>query len=184
MANVQDVAKFFIGLASDQAKQDHGDLMTNLRLQKLLYFAQGWHLARYGRPLFDDDIEAWRLGPVVRSVYNEYKAYGKSGIDGDLPDTDAFTEDEFSLLLDVAREYEKYGTSHLIDMTHVPGSPWAIAGERNVIPMGLIRSHFDGERPLPSFSDVVTSDVYVPARDENGVAIIPSDFAEGWDDDD
>ena len=59
MANVQDVAKFFIGLANDQAVSNQGDLMTNLRLQKLLYFAQGWYLARYGKPLFQEEIEAW-----------------------------------------------------------------------------------------------------------------------------
>ena len=60
MANVQDVAKFFIGLANDQANNNQGDMMTHLRLQKLLYFAQGWNLARYGKPLFDDEIEAWQ----------------------------------------------------------------------------------------------------------------------------
>ena len=54
MAKVQDVAKLFIGLANEQAEQNQGDLMTNLRLQKLLYFAQGWYLARYGKPLFSN----------------------------------------------------------------------------------------------------------------------------------
>ena len=53
MADVQDVARFFIDLAKRQNDLERGDLMTNLRLQKLLYFAQGWHLARFGRPLFD-----------------------------------------------------------------------------------------------------------------------------------
>ena len=82
MANVHDVAQFFIGLANEQANNEQGDMMTNLRLQKLLYFAQGWHLARYGKPLFDDDIEAWQYGPVVPSVYNAYKQYGRGGIAG------------------------------------------------------------------------------------------------------
>ena len=43
MANVHDVALFFIEIAQEQSKKNLGDPMTNLRLQKLLYFAQGWH---------------------------------------------------------------------------------------------------------------------------------------------
>lgn len=59
MAKVQDVAKFFIGYATEQAKNGQGEPMTNLRLQQLLYLAQGWHLARYGKPLFEEEIKAW-----------------------------------------------------------------------------------------------------------------------------
>lgn len=185
MANVQDVAKFFIGLANDQANNEQGDLMTNLRLQKLLYFAQGWHLARYGKPLFEEEIEAWPYGPVVPEVYNAYKRYGRAGIAGALPDTDVFTEEEFSLLLDVAREYDKFGTSSLIRMTHKIGSPWSLVGGHGNIPRNLIRSCFNADRPLTSFRDVEQfADIYIPKRDEFGTPIIPADFAEGWDDDD
>ena len=80
MANVQDVAKFFIGLANEQANNDQGDLMTNLRLQKLLYFAQGWYLSRYGKPLFQDEIEARKYGPVVPKIYETYRKNDRSGI--------------------------------------------------------------------------------------------------------
>lgn len=185
MANVQDVAKFFIGLANDQANNDQGDLMTHLRLHKLLYFAQGWHLTRYGKPLFEEEIEAWQYGPVVPSVYNAYKQHGRAGIAGELPNIDAFTEEEFSLLLDVAREYEKYGTSSLVNMTHKPGSPWSIVNGHGNIPKNLIRSCFDAERPLTVFADVEQfADICIPERDEAGYPIIPAEFAEGWDDDD
>ena len=185
MANVQDVAKFFIGLANAQAEHEQGDLMTNLRLQKLLYFAQGWHLVRYGKPLFEDEIDAWQYGPVVPSVYNEYKSYGRSGIPGALPDMSAFSEDEYALLLDVAREYDKYGTSKLVSMTHAPGSPWSCVGGHGAIPQGLIRSCFDAQRPLSTFAEAESgADVCIPERDEAGTPIIPRDFAEGWEDDD
>lgn len=184
MANVQDVAQFFIGLANDQANMEQGDMMTNLRLQKLLYFAQGWHLARYGKPLFEDEIVAWQYGPVVPAVYNEYKRCGRDGIAGALPDTDVFSEEEFSLLLDVAREYDKYGTSKLVSMTHKPGTPWSDVNGRGNIPKDMIRSFFDAQRPLTAFDDIEQeSDVCIPLRDADGVAIIPADFAEGWDDD-
>ena len=95
MANVHDVAKFFIDLAQKREQQQRGDLVTNLRLQKLLYFAQGWSLARYGKPLFDAPIEAWKFGPVVREVYNEYSANRANGISSDARiDSDALTSDE------------------------------------------------------------------------------------------
>lgn len=183
MAKVFDVAQFFVGLANDQANNNQGDLMTNLRLQKLLYFAQGWHLARYGKPLFPDPIEAWTYGPVVPAVYNAYCQHGRNGIPGELPGVEAFTQEEYALLLDVVREYDKYGTSSLVNMTHKRGAPWAAVGNHAEIPQEAMRSYFDAQRPLASFEDMERgADVYTPARDEDGVPIIEAAFAEGWDD--
>jgi len=51
------------------------ELITNLKLQKLLYYAQGYYLAFYNELLFDDEIQAWAHGPVVPSVYHEYKHF-------------------------------------------------------------------------------------------------------------
>ncbi|MFH1011313.1 MAG: type II toxin-antitoxin system antitoxin SocA domain-containing protein [bacterium] len=70
------VADFLISFSSK-----HGDPLTNLKLQKLVYYAQAWHLALYDKPLFRDPIEAWTHGPVVRSVYNRFKVYGPNPID-------------------------------------------------------------------------------------------------------
>src|SRR4051794_29210853 len=53
--------------------QDAGDPVTNLKLQKLLYYAQGWYLALNNDPLFNDRIEAWPHGPVVPRVYGRFK---------------------------------------------------------------------------------------------------------------
>ncbi|HUZ03805.1 MAG TPA: type II toxin-antitoxin system antitoxin SocA domain-containing protein, partial [Acidobacteriaceae bacterium] len=58
--SASDIAKYFI--ASFQKKNK---AISNLKLQKLLYYAQAWHLALYGSPLFSDSIEAWVHGPVV-----------------------------------------------------------------------------------------------------------------------
>lgn len=50
--------------------------ITNLKLQKLLYFAQGHYMQEHdGKPLFEDDFQAWAHGPVVPNVYDEYKEY-------------------------------------------------------------------------------------------------------------
>lgn len=54
---------------------DHGDPITNLKLQKLLYYAQAWYLALHGKPLFDEDFEAWVHGPVLPSIYQKYKKF-------------------------------------------------------------------------------------------------------------
>ena len=49
-----------------------GELMSNLKLQKMLYYEQGFHLAKFNTPLFDEEIEAWMYGPVVPAVYNHF----------------------------------------------------------------------------------------------------------------
>jgi len=52
--------------------RDRGEVLTNLKLQKLLYYAQAWHLALYKKPLFDEDFQAWVHGPVLPSQYRRF----------------------------------------------------------------------------------------------------------------
>ena len=61
---------------------DHGDLVTNLRLQKLLFFAQAWHLALRDKPLFQERFQAWVHGPVQPDVYARFSHFGSSPIEG------------------------------------------------------------------------------------------------------
>jgi uncharacterized phage-associated protein len=65
----QDVAEYFLTLVDDEA----GDSLSNLKLQKLVYYAQGFHLALTEKPLFDEAIEAWEHGPVVPGLYHKLK---------------------------------------------------------------------------------------------------------------
>ena len=65
------VANVFLKLA-----QEKNEELTNLKLQKLVYYAQAWYLAIYEKPLFDDEIEAWIHGPAVPSIYKMYKKFG------------------------------------------------------------------------------------------------------------
>ena len=67
-----DIARWFIN-ATDR---ESGDDMTHLKLQKLLYYAQGWALALLGDPLFDEEMQAWAHGPVAPSVWEEYREFG------------------------------------------------------------------------------------------------------------
>lgn len=71
------VAQYFIS----QSKISSPYAVTNLKLQKLLYYAQGFHLAVYGEPLFEEEIQAWAHGPVIPSVYNRLKRYGYFSLD-------------------------------------------------------------------------------------------------------
>lgn len=157
MANVQDVANFFIELGQAQTANGTGDPVTHLQLQKLLYFAQGWYLARFGKPLFDDDIEAWTYGPVVPSMYQKYKVYGSNGImrEGAPNAADRLSPDEYDLLLDVAQEYMRYSASGLVSLTHQKGTPWDNAHIDSVIPKSEIKGYFSECKPLPSFNDIL-----------------------------
>lgn len=181
MANVQDVAKFFIDLAQKQEQQQTGDLMTNLRLQKLLYFAQGWHLARYGKPLFDAPITAWKYGPVVREVYDEYCVNRGNGISSDARlAADALSTEELELLLDVVREYDKYSTGELVNISHVDNGPWANAKQNDIISSESIKAYFAAQKPLAKFEDILTQlEVFEPERDEDGYVILPNDY-DDW----
>lgn len=62
---------------------EHGELITNLRLQKLLYYAQAWHLGLYGKPLFPETFQAWIHGPAQPSVYTKYASFGAGAIQQD-----------------------------------------------------------------------------------------------------
>jgi uncharacterized phage-associated protein len=71
-----DVANYFLSKADPEA----GDVISNLKLQKLLYYAQGFHLAIYGERLFIEQIKAWKHGPVVPDIYHHFKKHGEFGL--------------------------------------------------------------------------------------------------------
>jgi len=122
MAKALDVAKYFIQLAQSE---DEPDQLSHLRLQKLLYYAQGWSLALRKKPLFDDRIEAWAHGPVVPSVYPSFAAYGYDFIPSDHfdLDEDALTDEECELIQAVWDSYKKFSATSLRAMTHQE-PPW------------------------------------------------------------
>ncbi|MBO1348259.1 MAG: DUF4065 domain-containing protein [Hormoscilla sp. GUM202] len=65
-----EIADYFIWVANDT-----GSFISNLKLQKLVYYAQAWHLAIHDSPLFEDDFEAWVHGPVIPALFEEYKKF-------------------------------------------------------------------------------------------------------------
>lgn len=75
MHNPLAIANYFIELAKND-----DNLVSPMKLQKLVYFAHGWCLALADKPLINEKVEAWQYGPVVGSLYREFKKYGNEGI--------------------------------------------------------------------------------------------------------
>lgn len=116
------IAKYFIKIAIDEKPSVS---LTNLKLQKILYYAQGWYIANFNKLLFDDPIEAWEFGPVIPNVYHEYKRYRNRPIvdiptDNDINVLDVKTKEFLEKVWNV---YKNYTGTQLVDFTHME-SPW------------------------------------------------------------
>lgn len=121
---------------------EHGDSISNLKLQKMLYYMQGFHLAYFGTPLFEDDIVAWQYGPVIPSVYANFKSFGKGNIS--LPEDEniiKLTPDEESLFAEVYEVYGQFSAVKLMEMTHNE-SPWETTEIQDVITKDKLKSFF------------------------------------------
>ena len=119
MVRAQDVAWRLIRLADEERT---GERMTQLRLQKLLYYCQGWYLAWYGDPLFAERIEAWKHGPVVPEVWRSLGAQGREPLS--LPsETTALPEQATAAIDQVWSHYRKYSAFGLMELAHRE-APW------------------------------------------------------------
>ena len=118
-----DVANWFL------VHQDRtaGDTISNLKLQKLCYYAQGFSLALIGEPMFAEPIEAWQHGPVIPQLYRKYKTYDVASIPAPVTPIDAidaqFTEDQLEVLKSVSEVYGQFSAWKLRDITHQE-PPW------------------------------------------------------------
>ena len=148
-----DIAKWFIAWADDEDAD-----LSNLKLQKLLYYAQGWHIALTGRQLFTEDLQAWSHGPVVPQVYRAFRDFGTADIrlaNIGVADSDEFSWDQIEpetgeFLVRVWNTYGGYGAWALRNMTH-DEAPWRDhfhADERNVvIPSEDLAKYFTARVP-------------------------------------
>jgi uncharacterized phage-associated protein len=139
------VAKWFLAHNRIVADDEGAEYISNLKLQKLLYYAQGCFLAVNDKPLFTDNIVAWQHGPVVECVYHEYKINGSNGIAfNDDFDFTAFTPEENELLQEVYDTFGQYSAWKLRNMTHEE-TPWKSTPQNSVISQELIRQYFKQE---------------------------------------
>ena len=138
MLSCDDVARYFL------AKQDEdaGDTISNLKLQKLVYYAQGCALALLDRPLFKDPIWAWTHGPVVDSLYHEYKRWEAGAIPPpEDMDFTLYSHDEREVLDEVYEVYGQFSAWKLRDMTHSE-PPWLETPNDSIIDQGVMKDYF------------------------------------------
>lgn len=98
-----------------------------LKLQKLLYLAQGYSYAFYDRPLFNDELEAWVHGPVVRKVYNIFKNYQHNSIDTNF-EIEELDDEVKDVLNYVINHFAKYDAKYLEKLSHEQ-EPWILSRE-------------------------------------------------------
>jgi uncharacterized phage-associated protein len=136
--DAMSVAKYIVSRAYFLGKP-----ISNLKLQKLLYFVWVEFLKRTGQYLFDDEICAWQLGPVVPDVYYEFCPYGGIPIRKNYDIVlDSSTADIINNVIDELLDKSAYS---LVYTTHKPGTPWSLTykdgtGNKHQIPFELIRS--------------------------------------------
>ena len=146
------------------AKRD-GISLSPMKIQKLVYFAHGWHLAITGRPLIKERIEAWKFGPVIDPLYQAFKQYGSDDItkpvtvtkieNGEFvvyaPSLNAYPEsDELRMAKQVIERvwdvYKNFSAVRLSNATHTQGTPWAQIYREgsfgDTIPDEIIRTYF------------------------------------------
>ena len=157
---VLDVCRHVINYSNER---DYG--ISNLKLQKILYFIQAYFLMtkKDHTRCFDENIEAWDFGPVVPEAYREYKQYGS----GDIPTIESYIlfdennmwnskriefedtiiVDEDKVLIDkVIDKFAGYSATDLVSLTHRQ-SPWIDAYtpyQNNKITIDAIREYFNG----------------------------------------
>lgn len=153
---VRDVSHYIIVYSNER---DYG--VSNLKLQKLLYFVQAFFLINDFPPCFDEKIEAWDFGPVVPEVYREYKRYGGM----DIPTIDYYvkfdkkniwnteriyyddiiSDDDKEMIQAVVDKFAHCSATFLVNLTHNQ-DPWINAyvnGQRNEITKEDIKRYFD-----------------------------------------
>ena len=142
MYPAKDVAIYIINWC-----HSHNIPITNLKLQKLLYFIQGENCRIRHNRLIKDDFYAWQLGPVVPEVYTEYAIFSSATI----PNTESsaeFSEETMRIMDQVLLRYATKSTWHLVDLSHSQG-PWKYNyqtfGDKAIIPYKSIESYYGGE---------------------------------------
>lgn len=125
---VLDLADFLVCYFNKQ-----GIPLSNLKLQKVLYYIQAWHLVYFeGNPLFEEQPEAWVNGPVYRDVYQHYKGYGDQPIKPEDCSEENFlttkaslglTEKQEEFLEEVIKKYGFMEPFKLVYLTHAE-KPW------------------------------------------------------------
>jgi uncharacterized phage-associated protein len=163
MYDVRDVTNYTLDFADERHLK-----LTNLALQKLLYFVHGWFYSMYEQPLIKNKFEAWQYGPVQRVVYDQFKSFKNAPIQGVRatylnPETGEpvyrdpqIDPDHASFIRGVLTKYERYTAGQLVRESHVEDGPWEYVWQQAEeaiypgmkIPDALILDHFRRLAPI------------------------------------
>jgi uncharacterized phage-associated protein len=125
-----------------RAKQEGVSDIDPLKIQKLVYCLNGWHLATRGTPAIGEAFQAWPYGPVLSSIYHEFKKFGSSVIGEYAKEVDPTSGQVRSMMVSpqdktfydvfdrVWNRYKGLSGLALSSLTHAPGTPWSKARER------------------------------------------------------
>lgn len=144
--SAEDVADYFIFLASkNNVEEGVAEGITPLKLQKMLYFAQAASLSVYNQNLFKENIEAWKYGPVISSLYHKYKKNLNSPITTPTGGYKSIVDDQaIEVLNGIWEIFGKYTAGELVEITH-NHSPWKSTyeeGKNNVIPLEKMKDYY------------------------------------------
>lgn len=114
MYTANQIASWFLVKLNTNA----GDTISPLKLQKLVYYAQAWHLVVFDKPLFEDVIEAWTHGPTVPSIYERFnhahrESIPRDNLFGDGHDCPDFSFDTVEFLEDIRFKYGEHSAGYL-----------------------------------------------------------------------
>lgn len=110
--------------------------ISPMKLQKIVYFAHGLHLARNGKPLINEAIQAWEYGPVIPVLYHHFKKWGNNPI-SETPRLGLFIGDSLTFSIDTIDDdaeqtirlawniTKDFSATQLSNWSHTDGSPWA-----------------------------------------------------------
>lgn len=133
MLDVSTITKAIMKIANDS-----GDLITNLKMQKLLYYAQAWYMVNNnGELLFEEPIEAWKFGPVVPVAFEKLKKNRNKAIEMQVSENDIkdLNKNQIIYIKEFCENFLKYSATELVAMTHNE-LPWKEAwdkGEKSII---------------------------------------------------
>lgn len=127
----------------------HDYQITNLKLQKMLYYVQGYFSAKFGKDLFEEDLVNWAYGPVVPAVYYEYCSYGASAIKPEALSKlfNGLTDKQTRYVCKILDKCLDYTARELVSMTHAE-APWQNTSRNQVIEKAKLQKFFQSQDPL------------------------------------
>lgn len=127
MVDILDAARYLVFLSYGK----HKNSLTPLKLQKMLYLAQGWSYVWDGVAAFNDDFCAWQFGPVNEKIYESFKKFGRDEIPQEEGKSDIKDKEVEETLEAVWKEFGKLSAYDLVELTHSQ-KPWKEAYSQGV----------------------------------------------------